>query len=44
MPNYKESPAGIEELMPWSDFFKERRTGAIGQETKLPETVGSIPI
>ena len=44
MPDYKDSPAGIEALMPWSDFIKERCTGAIGQETELPETRGSIPI
>lgn len=24
MPDYKNEPAGIEDMLPWSDFIKER--------------------
>ena len=27
MPDYKNEPAGIEPLMPWSDFIEERCSG-----------------
>ena len=27
MPDYKNEPAGIEKLLPWSDFIKERCSG-----------------
>ena len=27
MPDYKDSPTGIEVLMPWNDFVKEKCTG-----------------
>lgn len=29
MPDYKNEPAGIEKLLPWSDFIKERCSGLI---------------
>lgn len=44
MPDYKDSPAGIEALMPWSDFVKSRCTGPIRSDSELPETRGSIPL
>lgn len=44
MPDYKDSPAGIEALMPWSDFIKERCTGGCEQKNELPENRGSIPV
>ncbi len=42
MPDYKDSPAGIEALMPWSDFIKERCTGGTEQKNELPESRGRI--
>ena len=32
MPGYKNEPAGIEKLLPWSDFIKEHCTGLIDVE------------
>lgn len=32
MPDYKNEPAGIEKLLPWSDFIKEHCTGLIDVE------------
>ena len=32
MPDYKNEPAGIKQLLPWSDFIKERCTGIIDIE------------
>jgi hypothetical protein len=29
MPDYKNEPAGIEQLMPWSTFIQERCTGVM---------------
>ena len=29
MPDYKDEPAGVEAMMPWSDFIKERCQGTI---------------
>lgn len=44
MPDHKDSPAGIEALMPWSDFIKERCMGVTGNETETPEKHGTLPI
>lgn len=44
MPDYKEEPAGIEQLMPWSDFIKERCSGVIDTETIRPENRADLPI
>jgi transposase len=44
MPDYKDEPAGIEQLMPWSDFIKERCSGIIDTETETPENRGNLPV
>jgi transposase len=44
MPDYKNEPAGIDQLMPWSEFIKERCSGLIDTETETPTNRGSIPI
>lgn len=41
MPDYKNEPAGIRQLLPWSDFIKERCTGIIDIETIRPEKRGN---
>jgi transposase len=37
MPDYKNEPAGIEKLLPWSDFMKEHCTGLIDVENITAE-------
>ena len=37
MPDYMNSSAGIEQLMPWSDFIKEQCSGIIDVESNVPE-------
>ena len=37
MPDYKNKPAGIEKLLPWSDFIKEHCTGLIDVGNITPE-------
>lgn len=44
MPDYKNKPAGVEALMPWSDFIKERCSGVMDTKTETPENRGQIPI
>ena len=44
MPDYKNEPAGVEAMMPWSDFIKERCSGVIDTTTETPENRGQIPI
>lgn len=44
MPDYKEEPAGIEQLMPWSSFIKERCSGVTDTEKETPENRGNLPI
>lgn len=43
MPDHKDSPASIEQLMPWSDFIKERCSGQMDTETYTPENPGELP-
>lgn len=38
MPGYKSGSAGIEKLLPWSDFIKEHCSGLIDVETITVET------
>jgi hypothetical protein len=42
--NDKNEPKGIDMLLPWSDFIKERCTGLIDTETINPENRGALPI
>lgn len=44
MPDYKNEPAGIKQLMPWSEFIRERCCGVMDTETETPANRGSIPI
>ena len=44
MPDYKEGPAGIEQLMPWSEFIKESCLGITDTEKTTPENRGNLPI
>ena len=43
MPDYLNSSAGIEQLMPWSDFVKEQCSGLIDVESNVPENRISLP-
>ncbi|MDK2964699.1 IS66 family transposase [Lacrimispora sp.] len=44
MPDYKNEPAGIEKLLPWSDFMKEHCTGLIDVENITAEKHEPLPI
>lgn len=44
MPDYKDKPAGIEAMMPWSDFIKERCSGTMNTEIETAENRGPIPV
>ena len=44
MPDYKNEPAGIEQLLPWSDFIKERCSRVVDAETENPENRGNLSI
>lgn len=44
MPDYKDEPAGIEKLLPWSEFIKEKCSGVMDTENLTPENRGSLQI
>lgn len=44
MPDYKNEPAGIEQLLPWCDFIKEHCTGLIDVENITAENHEPLPI
>ena len=44
MPDYMNSSAGIEQLMPWSDFIKEKCSGLINVECNVPENTIHLPL
>ena len=44
MPDYKNEPAGIKQLMPWSEFIKENCLRITDTEKILPENRGDLPI
>ena len=44
MPDYKNEPEGIEQLLPWSDFIKEHCTGLIDVENITAEKHEPLPI
>ena len=44
MPDYKDQPAGVEAMMPWSDFIKERCSGVMNTKIETPENRGQIPL
>ena len=35
MPDYTSEPAGIEKMLPWSEFIKEHCTGIVNEENKI---------
>ena len=44
MPDYTNSSAGIEQLMPWSEFIKEQCSGLIDVESNIPENRIPLPL
>lgn len=44
VPNYKEKPAGIEQLILWSNFIKKRYSGITDTERETPEKRRNLPI
>lgn len=44
MPCYQNEPAGIEQLLPWSDFIKKHCSGLIDIKTMTPEVHDPLPI
>ncbi|PST29228.1 IS66 family transposase [Enterocloster lavalensis] len=44
MPDCKNEPKGIEQLLPWSDFMKEHCTGLIDVENIMAENHKPLPI
>ena len=44
MPDYKNEPAGIEKLLPWSDFIKERCSRLIDVENQTSEYHEPLPV
>ena len=44
MPDYKNEPKGIEQLLPWSDFIKGHCTGLIDVENITAENHEPLPI
>lgn len=43
MPDYLDKPAGIEQLLPWSDFIKEQCSGIADVESNTIETRIELP-
>lgn len=44
MPDYKNEPAGIGQLLPWSAFVQDKYSGIIDDSLELPENRGNLPI
>ena len=44
MPDYKNEPAGIEQLLPWSTFVQDKCSEIIDDSLELPENRGNLPI
>ena len=44
MPDYKNQPSGIEQLLPWSIFVQDKCSGIIDDSLELPENRGNLPI
>ena len=44
MPDYKNELACIEQLMPWSDFIKEKCSGVTDTSTEKPENRENLSI
>lgn len=44
MPDYKNEPAGIEQLLSWSTFVQDKCSEIIDDSLELPENRGNLPI
>jgi len=44
MPDYKNEPAGIKQLLPWSTFVQDKCSGIIDDSLALPENRRNLPI
>ncbi len=44
MPDYKDEPAGIDMLLPWSDFIQKNCSGITDTENITPENRGNLPM
>ena len=44
MPDYKNEPAGIEKLLPWSNFIKEHCCRLIDVENQTSEHHEPLPV
>lgn len=44
MPDYKNEPAGVEAMMPWSDFIRKRCSGFVDTENVTVQNRGELPI
>lgn len=44
MPDYQNEPAGIEQLLPWSDFIKKHCSGLIDIESITAEAHEPLPV
>ena len=44
MPDYKNEPTGIEQLLPWSTFVQDKCSRIIDDRLELPENRGNLPI
>lgn len=44
MPDYKNESAGIEMMLPWSEFIQENCSGITDTEKLKPETRGNLPL
>lgn len=42
MPDYRDEPAGVRQLMPWSEFIKERCSGVTDTQKETPENRGNL--
>ena len=42
MPDYKNEPAGIKQLLPWSTFVQDKCSGIIDDSLELPENRGNL--
>ena len=42
MPDYKNEPAGIEDMLPWSDFVYSARLDQLSRPIRSPETLKLI--
>ena len=44
VPDHKDSPTNIEQLMPWTEFVQGCCSGLSDTETYTPEKPGKLPV